>query len=519
MNIRNLIKRAGGPVMAVMLVLSLVGAGVAPSPVGTASATHECGTADAIVAFATFTAVNYDKCTNNHVDHAIQDMKEADANQTEVDIYSAGTSSKAAQEAAMAPYDNYLNDTESVAWMKAEKAIAEAYQNGASKAEAKVAAKEAIANYYATKQKNLIEQWNVSVTEWESLHDRAQMEDNISMEREGFVYSKGQYGDQGGYAVFPQYVQKGNPEKTVTLVNGNTSDVETLWFNSQHKSTAYSNGHFNYDYVHVATGDQVIEDGDSSTNPVAQQLAIKPPNSNYETLVVLDYTDYSSRWDSIETMNTNLQSEVDVYVDATWTDYESGTINASDVVSSTTLMFEYGTADTNNSSMYDVTASLAGMGYDTPDLNGTGQMDVTYAGQTYQGLVLAESAPNGSWESGVTYNTSNITGPVMIATVDGQVVDIPDGETFTIAQITDKEGQNVGSVNTTKYVYKTANTSELLEMQQQLTDLRQELEDREPDPAGGGGGSGGTNIPPMAIIVLAGVALGGLFLRGGGLRE
>jgi hypothetical protein len=173
-------------------------------------------------------------------------------------------------------------------------------------------------------------------------------------------------------------------------------------------------------------------------------------------------------------------------------------------------MFEYGTVATNNSStLYDSTAALAMMGFDTPNMTTSGTMDVTYDGGTYTGILLARNAPGGAWETGTTYNSSNINGPVFIATVDGHKVDIPEGSTFTVEQIRDRQGSNVTKVETTKYVYRTANTSELNEMQSRLIDLREEIESREPD----GGGGSGSGLGSNAIIV--GIALAGAaFLYG-----
>ncbi|TVT78312.1 hypothetical protein FQA18_20420, partial [Haloferax volcanii] len=88
-------------------------------------------------------------------------------------------------------------------------------------------------------------------------------------------------------------------------------------------------------------------------------------------------------------------------------------INSSDVISANTAMFEYGTqSGSDSTSLYDSTAALALMGFDVPDMQSSGLMNVTdqsgTANVTYQGLVLARSAPNGSWSANTTYNASAI---------------------------------------------------------------------------------------------------------------
>ncbi|TVT79629.1 hypothetical protein FQA18_20265, partial [Haloferax volcanii] len=113
------------------------------------------------------------------------------------------------------------------------------------------------------------------------------------------------------------------------------------------------------------------------------------------------------------------------------------------------------------------------------------------------------SAPNGSWSANTTYNASAIDGPVFIATATGEKVDL-DG-TFTITEITARDGSSVQSQNTTQYVYKTTNTSEFVNMTNELEGLRQEIEERE-QSSGGSGGSGGLDSQALGIALLVGAA-------------
>ena len=112
-------------------------------------------------------------------------------------------------------------------------------------------------------------------------------------------------------------------------------------------------------------------------------------------------------------------------------------------------------------------------------------MDVTYGNSTYTGLVMARNVPNGTWVNGTTYNTSNIDGPVFITTIEGEKIDIPEGETFTIEAMRSQDGSSISNVSTTRYNYKTSNASE--------------LEQREPT-TGGGGWSGGGSIPEPVLF-------------------
>ncbi|WP_157969480.1 hypothetical protein [Haloplanus rubicundus] len=411
-----------------------------------------------------------------------------DAEQTKVDIYSEATTMKAEEDVYFKTVDNYLNDSETVAWSKAQVAIAEAYQNGSTQATARYEAEKAIEEYYAVKQRNLASRWNVHVDRVQYLHDAAENESGIDQPR---FFSQ----DLG--ADYDLMFQNG----TVTLVNGTSIDARVL------RGTFSGNPE---DTVSLTT--------DTNNGYSPDQIYVDAPTSAYNQTTAIDAAGYTARFAEIENKRDSLVAEVQTYVNATYDDYESGNINASDVISSQTAMFEYGTVGTNeSSSLYDAVGALALSGYDTPNLNGTGTMDVRYDNQTYTGLVMAHNVPGGSWSVNSTYNTSNIDGPVFITTTDGTKVDIPEGETFTIEAIRAQDGSSISSVNTTVNNYKTANASELKEVQEQLTALRAEIEERETS-SGAGGGSGGIGGNTM-LIVLAAVAAAAIALgsqNGGG---
>jgi len=422
---------------------------------------------------------------------AIEELNNLSDSQAHVDLYSAMAGQDAQQEAFMAPFNNYLNDTQSIAWMRAQSAIAEAYQDGKTKAEAKVAARQAISNYYATKQKNLVEQYNVTVQSWYQADEKA---NNQSL-GDATVYLGGSGGGDSYHDIRPQGTQ------TMTLVNGNTTEVPVFKAkDSDFNPATYplQNPLDGLDYRYIDGG---------VNDHLAEYFAVAAPNSNYNTLRIR-FKSYTDGWSRIQTMNSNLQTEAENFVDATWSDFDSGNVNASDVISANTAMWEYGVRSYNETEgLYSSTAALALMGFDTPNMTSSGTMDVTYNGNTYSGLVLARHAPGGTWETGTTYNTSNITGPVFMATTTGDKVDFAEGETFTIDQMRSKDGTNVTSTQTTKYVYQTANTSELLEMQDQLTQLRAEIEARKSNLGGGGSGLGGSSGTAIAIAALIGAAL------------
>ncbi|WP_193308870.1 hypothetical protein [Halorubrum halophilum] len=468
-----------------------------PASSDTSPEAGECSNLDDFIMFLSVGRINADSCSRQaYVDAAVSDMKESDANQSKVDIYSAAAGAKATREAGVAPFDNYLQDTESIAWMKAESAIATAYQNDKSKAEAKIAAREAIAGYYHTKQANLVEQWNVSVSQADTLQQQAAMEDGIS---EYYIRAA----QSGGGSHYNQEFEGVNGNTTLTSVADRPIGALTIGlrgdgYNGWSSTTIDpTSGQWEYNRN---TG--------SSPNMVDMYgIRVKAPNSNYDDMTYMEFDPFKERWNNIESQNSALQSEADAFVEATWSDYDSGQINASDVLSANTAMSEYGVRSANESEgLWRSTAALSMMGYDTPNLNNSGMMTVEYRNSNHTGLLMARNAPNGTWEVNTTYNTSDIDGPVFMTKTDGTKLDFADGEEFTIVGMTAKDGTAVNSTQTTKYRYKTANTTELLEVQNQLMDLRQEIEDREPE-AGGFFGTGSTDTMLVGLLALAGALL------------
>lgn len=457
-------------------------------PVQSAAAQPEqCSSVDDFIYFFSMGTVNVDDCGRQaYVDDAIQDMKDSDANQTKVDIYSAAKQQRAGEKNFMAPFKNHIQDTEPIAWMKVETAVAESYDDGSTKVQAKANAIDAIEDYYAIRQRNLVNQWHKQLTGVETLRDQAAQEDGIST---SFIDTQGGGSSGGKFTKFKN--------KTVTLVDGSTETI---------RAAKYVNG---AGYGGVTLGPDNADASPSQTNFDPSSWYVRPPSEDYNTTQMMVYSPYQAAWDNIQQSEQSLTDEVDAFVDATYDDYDTGQINASDVIGTHTAMFEYGARSGGETEgLWKSTAALSMMGYDTPNLNQSGMMTVSYDDTTYNGLVMAESAPNGTWQAGQTYDASNISGPVFMLTDTGDKIDIQDPDTFTIRNITAKDGSAIESAETTKYVYRTSNTTELLEMQKQLTSLRQEIEDRERSTGGPGAfdpGSLTTEQIGAALAVLFGI--------------
>ena len=486
-------EKVAAPVVALLLLSTAVGSPVAT--VAAASSTEECSGVDALL-YDMVTVGEYslaDKqehpCSPRYQRaQAIEELKNASAQQEKLDIYNAAIQQRANDEVFTDVSDNYLNDSRSVAWMHAETAIANAYANGSSKAVARSKAKSAIADYYATKQVNLIERWNVTIQGSYTLQKVAENQTGIS---DDYVDAMGS-GSAWEYSYDSFLTKTGS--QSVGLVNGSSAPVTSVTAKSGNSEGGFSA---------YLVNDPGADDGDVKFDGIV----VRAPNSNYEDKVLVRFSNYESRWDRIETLNSDLQSEVDPFVNATWTAFQSGEIRASDVISRNNLMFRYGTdaVGNDNSSLYDNTAALATMGLSSPNLSSTGSMTVEYEGVTYTGMVLAQEAPNGSWQAGTTYNTSNIGGTVLLATTSGERIDMK-GE-FTLQAMKNQDGDDIQETQATKVVYKTSNTSELLAKMDRIIELREQIESTKPKAGGGGTTSDGSSLLDQ-LAALLGISAG-----------
>jgi len=391
------------------------------------------------------------------------------------------------------------------AWMHAETAIANAYKNGSSKAVAKSKAKTAIANYYSRKQLNRIERWNVTVTSYNTLYETAQNQSGISAKR--FLRPYPNDADR---------VEVGLRETRtidVTLANGTVVHSKAVVYEMKGYATDGDSGYSTVETRFSVKGTKILYEHQQTDIPKpeeADSLGVMSPSETHDKIRYVNATKTGQQFERSNTLNSDLQAEVDPFVNGTWTAFENGQIEASDVISRNNLMFRYGTDALNNSnaSLYDSTAALSTMGLATPNINSTGTMTVEYDGVEYTGMVLAKEAPGGSWNTGTTYNTSEIGGVVVLATTDGERIDM-EGE-FTLTEMKNQDGDQIEETQATKVVYKTSNTSELLDKMDRIIELRQQIEATKPKASSGGGDSGdsGGNGFLKAIASFLGISAG-----------
>lgn len=512
-------------ILTVALCFGIIISGTAIVPTKTASAVHNCDEVDALIMGFSFGFVNKDKCSNNHVAHAIQELNEIDESQTKVDLHSRGVTQTSESQNFGATYYNYLQDSETVAWSKAEVAIVESFENGDTKATAKSNAKEAISDYYSVKQINLINSWNSTVLGYDQLRNRSEQEgftDYVRVIDHASSCRDAVYDGTGTYA----YSLVNGSSKTQVTVNwhGDNSDCggasnagsQSVHFDTSYVIGTYSDGSTWDDYTLNNQNNSYYIYSADGTNDDMKGMEVQAPNSDYDRVVMVNFADYVMANEEIKTKNSELQNEADAFVEAIWSDLEGGAIDSSDVLSKNTIMFQYGTDTQGSASYYDMLGATASMGLESPNINSTGTMAIDYKGGSHEGILFG-NVSSGTWQVGTTYNTTNISGPVLFARTDGTMLDL-NGE-FTLKSATTKSGDSKDSVDTQTYNYQTSNTTELQETLDRLNSLNAELEARKAAIGSGGGGSGdSTNnnftLPSWLTQTFFGVPMYGFILVG-----
>jgi hypothetical protein len=431
-------RRVGSLLAGLLLVTSVVATPAAAATESTATATttsdlSDCDWTDALT-------MVYSGCTD------IEDYNSSAHDlETHVDIYTHLSTEEAAAENYLTVMHNYRQDLDSRAWMIAEAEIAEAYQNGSSQSEAESIVRTEVGDYYAVKQKNQIDRWNTSVAALEYSLNRA---DQQGLDRSNVTNN---YLDVINASEYPASdYEENEPARitgfdttNITLANGTTTKVYAprLEYNFSRPETAgYS-----------ATGPTLITpdkmnwteqiDGRPDGYTVTIQFYhtnIRGPTSDYSNFPYISSWEWGNPYKGITSQENQTQSEVSTFIQVSYGDFETGDLNATEVLSRVTIMEEYGLEGTgDNATFSDVTAALAATGLETPNVAETGYMNVTYTtdnGTTvyeHRKGMLAVRNLNGTWTTnGTSYHSDDIDGPVMFARQDGALHTL--NGTFTI---------------------------------------------------------------------------------------
>lgn len=488
--VKGAARSAAPVVVGVLVVSSLVVGGLAPSPVGSADAKHDCGEVTGVLTDVMPDFVpKLDKC----LDHPV--TKNIDDNQTAIDIYSAAQSAEQRQDEARTVRNNYLANSRTIAYAKGQSAAVAALNNGSTETQVINAGRDAVKKYYTNKQLNILKGWETRAKTLEELSERAANESGVS-DSLIFVPSKNKRVQYNSAVLDADY----------QLINGTNVNI--------HVTNIYDNG--DYDVIMPDPSNSTNINTSKSNTPVFDyNISVDQVDVSHPTDQVLDTIKYSDELQNIYSLSTNVEDNVDSWADKTYHSFQNSTFNTSEYVDPTTLAQEFAT-DYNSTGYYSyAAASLAVAGLGTPNLTNTGRMTVSNQGTNITGLLMSQaSPPNGTWETGVTYNAGVLDGEQFVIDTNGTQQNLIGD--FTITSMTDTDGSSITETKSENYSHQAINNDEYLAQQENLTDLRTAMESRESSSIGGGSGGGGGSLSTAAMLGLLG-AVGGAFLllRGG----
>lgn len=384
------------------------------------------------------------------------------ATEVETDVYASAKTDKERVENYNTTIYNRIEDSRSVALIKGKNAYIRALNNGSSKTAAKAEAVDAVRDFYSRQQKSLIDSYNDTAYHVSYLHSRLENEPNTSPDAATTVTKDG----QSNY-----YGQSGVSSRSITLNNG-TSQA----------------------YVAPKLGFQVYIDG--STDYIYE---IDAPTSDYSQFTYLTDETYDKNWNKIKTESDIVVSELDTFVDNTYSEYQEGEITNEELIDPYVAQRQYG-PEGDNFSTWAVT-SLTLLGTNSPAaLDTTGSFEVSDAttNETYTGILLSDENPaSGGFSAGTTYDATALNGSQYVVT-DTDVQELTGN--FTVESITTKNGTSVDSADFRTINYSTTNTTEYAETLDQLATTQAQLDALQAELAATGGGtSSGGGLPDQIL--------------------
>ncbi|WP_435319035.1 hypothetical protein [Haloarchaeobius sp. TZWSO28] len=440
----------------------------------------------------------FDKSTQCRIDTILNGSKEQEMQ----DIHAESNTLSASVDSYLDGKHNALENSRTVAWTKAEVATLKALENNSTQSETRVAARNAVRDYYSRMEKNLIVHGSVVVEEVVYL---VEVEANQSLNSETIQLSVENQDDSRHTIGGGTFNWEGDKKvtETYTLSNGSTVNYTA----------------FHVDEVGLIQGMHPVTPMDSGNH----DLRIKS-TYNGSTVYVYNSTRGSATLADIHNQRDQLLSQMNETVNGLYGSYVRGELNVTEYRSVQAAADGWATdLDENGYSIYSVLA-LARAGQATPDLNNTGSMTIETSEFTgnntteeLTGLLLASEPPNGdNWTVGQTYDPANINGTLTFhveASNRSEVLTEP----FTLVGATGKDGQNISVVQTQQYNYETSNYSDLGDKLDKLIELRKEEQERIDDATNGGTGGGGWIDGPLfggsspvagaaVLVVVGGVA-------------
>ena len=497
----DLSRRTTYSLLAAFLLISSAVAPAAAEPwVGTQEDNEKCVPDAAQVATGAIGLYGYATGCYDYITGTNVNTTETDASQTKVDIYADAQNAHTNADLLLTAHENHLQDSQSVALMIGKNAYIRAMNNGSSQAAAETAAKQAVADYYTVKQIEILTAWESHVEQTEYMADAAENESGVS--RSFALVPVGTSTSPYGWSFSPNSAKIRDGTATISLANGSTRTATRF----EVKGDWTTDSGYNNDYpMHFGIEETHHDFNGDKGDYEFEGWAVQPPNDNYDQFHHFPAKRYQNALDETRTQNDDVQSQMETLVNQTYSEYQAGMINNSDLVDPYLMQREYAP---NGSFQAWAASTLTTMGVNSPEaLDSMGHFNVTTPNASYRGMLMSETNPaSGSFAINGTYNASNITGQQYVVTASDTVE--LTGE-FTISDIRDTSGEQVQNVTIEDRDYSTVNLTEYRNVLESLREERAQIEAREQNIRNDGGGFVIGENSSLGLIVLG---AGGLLL-------
>ncbi|WP_411964535.1 hypothetical protein [Haloferax sp. YSMS24] len=519
-------KRIGSLALAGMLVTTAATAPVAAQSSTVTIEYEHCGVNDLIFqAFSKLTGGDEPACLQGGISY------DDYANISATDGYAASLSVKDSVDSYSTTTQNRLQDTRTIAYSKAKISIINDLNNDTALTQAKNNANISAADYYAQVEANTLRDWNAKMAEMKYINGS---EATVYHYEPGDTQQEwqplGEWGD----------IPEGFYEYPYTLTNGSTINV-----------TVFMQGHYENEDPNDGTIDEIVLVAplpDSELDAVADYIAtLHPTDSGYgysqytgpadgigikdpvstNNTVIIQNQDYRDILNEIYNQKQQVTNNMGPVADGYYSTYNAGDIDSTDLarMDPSVIANEAGT-EFNSTGYYSYAAmQLAAIGY-KGNLNNSHTLTVHNANGSdtiVNGTLFytGDDAPAG-WDTGTRYNFSDYNGTFYFAfqeTNSSGIYDLSDyGDGFTITEATNvKTGETVNTTSAHQYVYEDTNATALQDQIDELTQLRQELEDAISRTSTTSGGTSGVSFDlkteDKAIVVAALVVVALLLTR------
>ena len=253
-------------------------------------------------------------------------LNKTDALETHKEIFSRSAALHQQQETILSGFNNHLQDTESIAKMEGKNAYIRALNNGTPEASARTKAKNAVSDYYSDRQMTLVASWNTSMATVVNMHEVAEETPGLNGISFGAgatptgtvraIESNNQVND--GYTA--HYVNE--TTETASLANGSSVTVKSI--NLRLANTKPQT-------VNIPDG-SVTQGGPNDIEVTWEGFEVNqtPASSSMAKAIVFD--EFEAQWSAVESQEDSVLAEMDTFVDNTYSAYQQGEINNSDLV-------------------------------------------------------------------------------------------------------------------------------------------------------------------------------------------